>query len=213
MNSEGVNQFAVPEEQVISKALDEALAIDTPDSPLERQAARILATETALEIWTKTVKAVIRQSKGLKAEEEVELPTGERGTYIRYAFDNRGQLSTGKGKGRRQRRIKPHQLEFTRLSQQLFGVYLQSEFKKATAQLKLDTDAAQASGSPAPEMPAMSQDIFNKAQLWATRKAEELIKRRDDVGRKAARKRRDTSRRINAGILAGNSDRRSHSGV
>lgn len=201
-----------PDGQLIDAAIDEAQKLDTPNSPLEQQAAKILATETALEIWTKTVKAVIRQSKGLKADEEVELPNGGTGRYIKYAFDNRGQLSTGKGHGRRRRRVKPHMLEFTRLSQQLFGVYLQSEFKKAAAQLQIDKAAAEASGSPAPEMPAMTQDIFNRAQVWATRKAEEVLKARADVGRKAARLRQKTSRRINAGTIPGNSDRRSHAG-
>lgn len=206
MNSDG---------QLIDAAIDEAQKLDTPNSPLEQQAAKILATSTALEIWTKTVKDIIRVSKKLKPEDEVELPSGERGTYIKYAFDNRGQLSLGKRHGRRRQRGKIQVInrrrEFIGLSQRLFGVFLQSEFKKATAQHQLDVAAA--NGSPAPEMPGLTQEIFNNAQKWATKKADQLLEERADVGRKAARQRRDVSRRINRGTIAGNSDRRSHSGV
>lgn len=196
----------------IDAALAEADKADAVGSAMEKKAATVLASESALEVWKKTVYAIVRKAKGLKPEDEVELPHGGTGTYIRYAFDNRGQLSLGKRHGRRRQRGKIEVInrrrEFVGLSQRLFGVYLQSEFKKATKKHKLDVEAA--NGSPAPEMPSITQEIFNKSQKWATQKSAQLLKQRDDVGRKAARQRRDVSRRINSGTLAGNSDRRSH---
>ena len=56
------------------------------------------------------------------------------GTYIKYALDNAGRLSLGKGHGRRRTRLKSHQARKQQLTAQLFGGYLVSQFKKAQAQ-------------------------------------------------------------------------------
>jgi hypothetical protein len=147
--------------------------------------------------WNDLVMHVIRKSKGLKAEDTVELPEGETGHYVKYALDRFGRLSTGKGHGRRKPRLKPHQAAGNRLMGALFVNYLSTIF------------AANQMMSPAPQGLTMEQQ--KKAQAYAQAKAEEIMSAPAKLKAKAARKRQKLARRINAGVIAGNRDRSSHS--
>lgn len=165
----------------------------------QRAAGFALPSEAALEMWGKLVRGIIRKAKGLKEEDVVDLPEGETGKYIAYALDNHGRLSVGKGRGRRKTRLKPHQAALQRLTGQLFGVYLTSAFKAAQ-------DVAKAEGTEAKQIDGT---IVQKAQKWATDKAIELTARPVRAAAKAARKRGEASRLINAGIRPSN-PRRAH---
>jgi hypothetical protein len=159
----------------------------------------------ALEMWNNLVIGLIRKAKGLKDDEIVELPEGGRGHYVRYALDAHGRLSTGKQHRRRKVRLKSYQATEQRLTQQLFGVYLSSLFRKAQAIAK----AASTEEAPV-EMKPITQEDVTKAQKWASVKAEQLTNAPKKRAAKLERKRQKTSRRINAGNIPGNSDRRSH---
>lgn len=167
-----------------------------------------LPSEAAVTMWNNLVSNLLRKAKGLKPEEAIELPNGGEGKYIAYAFDNQGRLSVGKQRGRRRQRIKSHQATFNRLVSQLFGVYLSSLFRKAQAVAK----AASTPEVPVEPVP-MTQDDVNRAQKWAIAKAGQITNAPKKQAAKAARARQKVSRRINSGVLAGNSDRCAHAGA
>lgn len=162
----------------------------------------VKAASNAVELWQVVVTDVVRKSRGLKPEDVVTLPDGNEGRYIAFAFDNQGRLSMGKGHGRRKVRFKTHQAAKQKMTMNLFGGYLASKFKEAQAQAAKDG---------VKDIGQFSQADFEKAQKWAVRKAEVLTNAPTKAARKAANLRSRISRRINAGVIPGNSDRRSHS--
>lgn len=168
---------------------------------------RILANNTALEQWRKTVTEIIRHARGLKPEDFVELPSGETGRYIRHAFDNKGRLSLGKKHGRMKQRPNKAAFAISLIGQRLFTKFLVKEFHKFL--VKEFHKSQTQIGSP--DTPTQTTaEINQKCQRNAARQAEREYNGPIKAQAKAARRRQQTSRRINAGLIPGGADRRSH---
>ena len=160
--------------------------------------------------WDKIVEGcreVLAKAKGLKPK-EISLP-GDKNSprYIKYALGRDGQLALPKRKGR----IRPHRdggeidsvnrisiLIFQRGLEQLF-VAAQTKVKESEAEKGEKVEIQPISGQ---EVMALQRKAYNQA----VRMVEE--KRRQH--RDAARTRQKVSRRINAGLIPGNSDRSAH---
>lgn len=149
------------------------------------------AGQTALEIWNTTVRNIIRKAKGLKPEDHVDLPNGETGRYLRLALDKNGNLSTGKRHGRLKARRRPSQVALAMLEQQLFAERLAFFFKRAR-RIADETKA---------EIKPINQEQFAAALRYSKEEALLRTLRPIKAARKAARKRQQNSRRVNAGIL------------
>lgn len=196
--------MAAVEERVFAQMTEDALTEqhsrpELVDFENMNKRAKMKLDTKALELWNNLVTGIIRKAKGLKPEEAVELPNGGEGRYIAYALDSQGRFSAGKGHGRRKVRFKSHQADMERLKGQLFGIYLTSAFK-----------AAQATAKEGEQAEPITAEVVHKGQRWIQRKAEQIMAAPKKRAAKAARKRQQASRRINAGVTPGNSDRRAH---
>src|SRR5208282_5093736 len=58
-----------------------------------------VVSEELVKQWNDLVRHLVRKSRGLKPEDEVQLPGGLDGKYVAYALDKDGRLSTGKRHG------------------------------------------------------------------------------------------------------------------
>lgn len=151
--------------------------------------------------WNRLVVGIIRRARGLKPEDEVELPEGETGRYIKYAMDPSGQyLSPGKGHGRRKVRFTTQKAEVARITHQLVSAGLAAAFKRAQAE-------AEAASTPENKVEMKPLDINKLIEIksWAEAHAPEVYRARIDGGKsKAARKRHRMSRRVGFELVAGN---------
>lgn len=150
--------------------------------------------------WNDIVQQINQQQKQTSP---VTLPEPPRGRYIHYAYNSGGYLAVPRQKGGR---LRPHRnlktlqrsQDFSRIAQQLFQRALQSEFR-ASMDVAQDT-------SPF-TMPQLTQEKMNRLQKWAVRHANAMLMKEDEGRRRQSRHRQDTSRRVNVGLIAGNSDK------
>lgn len=160
--------------------------------------------ELAEKQWGDIVRGIIRKSKNLKADAEVEMPEGETGRYIKYAYDNQGRFSLGKAKGRR---LRPHQspaaIELLRVTNFCLHQELGKVFKAMETAAKAEGEDAKPSN--------IDQIAFDKCRDKAFARAVDVIHRSKADAKKARRQRHRTARRINFGLIPGNARRDSHS--
>lgn len=169
--------------------------VPTPTKPLTKE-------EQREKYWNGVVSGIIRKSKKLAENAPIQMPAASSGRYIKFALDKNGNFSLGKGRGRLRQRVNPTMLSIARLSQQYFGIYLQSLFKAAQAEAKNET----ASIKP------ITQEDLNKAQAWALNRAETEISAPRKAARKPARARQKAARRQGFGLISGNQARCTFSG-
>lgn len=158
-------------------------------------------SKVALEQWDKLVegmRAVLRKAKGLPEDGVVTLPGDTLPVrYIRYALDKNGMLATGKKHGRQRPHWNKKKLALKSLSIELF----RREFAA------YETAMRAAKGK---EWDGMQEADL---KIVATRVAV-ILPGEFKVARKAARtarhNRQRVARRINFGLIPGNSDRRAH---
>lgn len=162
-------------------------------------------SKVAQEQWNTLVdgiRAVLRKAKGLPEEGIVTLPGDNLPSrYIRYALDKHGMLSTGNTRqGRRRKHWNKRKLALKSLSIELFR-------REFVAYENAMRDVYAKDGK---EFDGMHEaDI----KLLATRINLILpgeFNARKAAARVAARNRQRTARRVNFGMLPGNSDRRAH---
>ncbi len=162
--------------------------------------ATLTLEEQRQKAWDDMVISILRTAH--PEDKEVKLPTGATGHYVKFALDNQGRFAMPKPKGMRRRpHQKPKAILLGKLMQHFFGLALSAAFTKA----KKDADAA---GKEQPE--PITHSIVQEAQKFAIAQAEKTMKKAADIERKARRDRQKTSRRINFGLVPGNTDRRSH---
>jgi len=166
------------------------------------------------EAWETLVAQVIRRSKGLKAEEAVVLPKGETGHYIKYAYDNQGRFSMGKGHGRRKVRTTSLKAEMGRIYSQFANQLLTAGLTAAFKRSKAEAEQASTPENKVEPKP-ITADKMKEIQTWAVTKAqkltEEVMSAPAKAKAKAARKRHRLARRINFGLVPGNCQRAAHS--
>lgn len=172
-----------------------------PKMPAIIEAAKPMM-DKAQEAWENLVKAVIRKSKGLGIDGEVEIPAGQSGHYIKYAMDASGQyFSSGKGHGRRRGvRWTTQKAEISRIYNALFSAGMAGAFKAA----QVEAEKASTPENKVQMAPITREKLLD-IQRWAETKAPEIYHARIDGGRrKAARKRQQMARRQGFGLVAGN---------
>ena len=199
-----VNPITCPVPESLGVKVMRATVEPQPSEPVKAPAV----TAEMLAQWSSVVSNILRKSKKLAPENEVELPEGGTGTYIKYALDKNGRLSTGRGRGegygrRKGVRLTSYQATKNKMTGMLFDNYLGSLFRarQKEAQAPPEVDGKR------PDPKPMTQVDVQKAQAYAADMAERLTTMNAKAKAKAARKRQDVSRRINRGLIPGNSQR------
>lgn len=123
-----------------------------------------------------------------------------RGRYVRYAFDRNGFLSIGKGKGR----LKPH---WNKTKLQLKDTAL-GVFRKNLLAYEMEMRKEDAIDGKA--FQGLTDEEIMPIAIRSTKNVGRVLKQRRKARREAARLRQEVSRRINRGLIPGNSDRRAH---
>jgi len=165
--------------------------------------------------WNNLVTTIIRKSKGLGPDATVEIPAGETGHYVKYALDNQGRLSAGKGRGRRHVRWTSLKAMTARTMQEFYNRLFTAGLTGAFKQAKADAEKESTPENKV-EPKQITSEKMQEIQLWASKKAEQLTEERmngkSKAKDKAARKRQRLSRRVNFGLVPGNAAREIHSG-
>lgn len=149
--------------------------------------------------WNALVVNILKEAKG----KDASLPLEQRGTYLRYSHDAQGRLSLPRRKGR----IKPHRsqrlIRISQLVPALFGAGLQEAFSLAAAKAKEEGKE---------DVTPITQETVTRVQKWALKKAAQIVDAPRKGAQARARQRQQASRRINVGLVPGNSLRIAHAG-
>lgn len=123
-----------------------------------------------------------------------------RGKYVRYAFDRYGRLSLGHGKGRLKRHFTKTQLAMKSAAIEQF----RAEYTAYESMMRIE-DAKDGKA-----FQGVTEEEIMAFAPGATKRGVRAMRKQRRAEARAKRARQQASRKINFGMLPGNSDRRAH---